>query len=71
MITHYVLVQLNGQSFNCISGISLKDLILYLNFDSASIIIEYNQEVIPFIDWDSIRVKSGDRIELITIVGGG
>lgn len=71
MITNYILVQLNGQPFNCLLGISLKDLILYLNFDITSLIVEYNQEIIPFTDWDSIIVRSGDKIELVTIVGGG
>ena len=71
MITDYVLVQLNGQAFNCLPGFSIKDLILYLNLEVASLIVEYNQEVISFLDYDSIIVKSGDKIELVTIVGGG
>ena len=71
MITDYVLVQLNGKAFNCLPGFSLKDLILYLNLEMSSLIVEYNQEVISYFDYESITVKSGDKIELVTIVGGG
>lgn len=71
MLTNYILIQLNGQPFNCVSGISLKDIILYLNFDLRSVVIEYNAVIVQNVELDKVVIVEGDKIELLTVVGGG
>nr|YP_009541776.1 thiamine biosynthesis protein S [Neogoniolithon spectabile]AYR05985.1 thiamine biosynthesis protein S [Neogoniolithon spectabile] len=71
MITDYVLIQLNGKPFNCLRGISLEDLLRYLNFEIGFVVIEYNHMIIRDGDWKSIYINSGDKIEVVTVVGGG
>lgn len=71
MFTNYILIQLNGKPFNCVLGFSLQDIILYLDFDLNSTVIEYNSVIIQNSDLDRIVAVEGDRIELLTIVGGG
>nr|YP_009391534.1 thiamin biosynthesis protein S [Platysiphonia delicata]ARW59678.1 thiamin biosynthesis protein S [Platysiphonia delicata] len=70
-MSQYITVSINGQPFNCNSFISLKDLLIYLNFDLSSVIIEYNNEIIKNFNYINITINDGDRIEVITIVGGG
>nr|QCI06449.1 Thiamin biosynthesis protein S [Dictyurus purpurascens] len=67
----YLTVFVNGQPFNCLNSMSIKDLLLYLNFDLNLIIVEYNHEIINSSCFDSFNLRMNDCIEVITIVGGG
>lgn len=71
MLTNYVLIQLNGKPFNCLSGILLKDILLYLGYSLDSIVVEYNSEVINDLELNKKIINTGDKIEILTIVGGG
>ena len=71
MLTDYILIQLNGQPFNCAPLLSLKDLIIYLGFDLSSVVLEYNGEIIRGVKLETLMIVSGDKIEVVSIVGGG
>lgn len=71
MLTNYVLIQLNGQPFNCLPSLSLREILIYLDFDLDSVIVEYNSEIIQNSSLDDTILVSGDKIEILTIVGGG
>lgn len=71
MLTNYILIQLNGKPFNCASGISLQDIVMYLDCDLSSTIVEYNSLIVQSTDLDKIILLEGDKVELLTIVGGG
>lgn len=71
MLTNYISIKLNGQPFNCASSLSLKDLLAYLAHDVDLVIVEYNSEIVQVKDFSSISVMPGDKIEILTIVGGG
>nr|YP_009402708.1 thiamine biosynthesis protein S [Compsopogon caeruleus]ARX96062.1 thiamine biosynthesis protein S [Compsopogon caeruleus] len=66
-----IVIKINGQAFSCLSDISLKNLLEYLDFDLRLIIIEYNSIIISKNKLSSIIIKEGDQIEIVTIVGGG
>lgn len=67
----YVTIYVNGDPFNCDSSMSLKDILIYLNFNIHSIIVEYNKEIITYSKFDNTFVGMNDFLEVITIVGGG
>nr|YP_010728897.1 thiamine biosynthesis protein S [Lithothamnion corallioides]WEA77104.1 thiamine biosynthesis protein S [Lithothamnion corallioides] len=71
MFTNYIFIQLNGKPFNCLPNFSLRDILTYLDFDLDSVIVEYNSEIIHDSFLDTTIPVSGDRIEVLTIVGGG
>lgn len=71
MFEHYITVFINGEPFNCNESMSLKDLLLYLNFNLDIIVVEYNKEIIDACSYDHCFFKMNDSIEVITIVGGG
>lgn len=70
-MNNYITIFVNGQPFNCKCSMSLKDLLLYLNFDLNLIIVEYNKDVINQFDYDKLLLSMNDYIEVITVVGGG
>ena len=47
------------------------DLLNYFNYQPSLFVIEYNNFICNKNEWNKIKVKKNDRIELITIVGGG
>lgn len=71
MLTSYILIKLNGKPFNCVPNLSLKDLLVYLNINICSTIVEYNSEILQQATLENIILKDGDRLEFLTAVGGG
>lgn len=71
MFTNYILIQLNGRPFNCLPKFSLRDILIYLDFDLDSVVVEYNSKIIQDSFLDTTIPVSGDKIEVLTIVGGG
>nr|YP_009732047.1 hypothetical protein [Gracilaria edulis]QHS70608.1 hypothetical protein [Gracilaria edulis] len=67
----YNRIFINGEAFNCSISMSLKDLLIYLEFELNSIIVEHNYLIVNYDELDKTFFKSGDKIEIITIVGGG
>ena len=53
------------------SDLLLEDLLVYLNINSSSIVVEYNNEIIQNVLLSQIVLKHGDKVEVLTMVGGG
>ena len=66
-----IAVQVNGNLHNCPMGQTLPDLLMQLNLNPRLIAIEYNGEILHRQFWDGQAVVEGDRLEIVTIVGGG
>ena len=64
-------ITLNGQSkeFNQISN--LEKLIEQCCSEKTPVIAELNGEIIKGLHWENTALKDGDRVELVSFVGGG
>jgi thiamine biosynthesis protein ThiS len=62
---------LNGEEFVSDEVINLVNLIQYFNYNSALLVLEYNHFICPKGNWGSIFINDKDKIEIVTIVGGG
>ena len=62
---------LNGDKFFTNQSISLIDIISYFNYNSSLLILEYNYSIYSKENWKKIYINNDDKIEIITIVGGG
>lgn len=71
MNSQYSTVMINGEPFNCLQSMSLYDLLIYLDFDIDRVIVEYNNKVITNSLFHNISMNNHDKLEVITIVGGG
>ena len=49
----------------------LESLLEYLGYKPQLVIVELNGSIINPKDWISTKIKSGDCLEIVTIVGGG
>ena len=62
---------LNGQEYRSSKKLTLSEFIDYFNYNSSLLVLEYNNFLCPKEKWDEITIKENDRIEVVTIVGGG
>ena len=69
--TKTITVQVNGKSHSCSQSTSLPELLTQLNLNPRLLAIEYNGEILHRQYWSETHIQSGDRLEIVTIVGGG
>ena len=61
----------NGQPFNRFVGGSIADLTLQLELPARQIAVEVNEVLIPREQHRAHQLNAGDRVEIVTLVGGG
>jgi sulfur carrier protein len=66
-----ITLQVNGEARSCSSPILLPELLQELGFNPRLVVVEYNGEILHRQFWPLTQVKSGDCLEVVTIVGGG
>ena len=62
---------LNGETYEVNQSISLVDLITYFNYNNALLVLEHNNLICDKKRWVDTRIQHSDKIEIVTIVGGG
>lgn len=66
-----VTIVVNGSPRPATAGSSLADLIASLGFAGRPIAVEVDGEVVPRPALGGRRLAGGERIEIVTFVGGG
>jgi sulfur carrier protein len=64
-------LQVNGESQTYPIGTILPDLLTQIGLNPRLVAVEYNGEILPRQLWDTTTVQTGDRLEIVTIIGGG
>ncbi len=64
-------VVINGQDRAIAEGTTVATLIEELGFGDRRVAVERNREVVPRALHASTVLATGDRVELVTFVGGG
>ena len=62
---------LNGQNYSVNEVIKLSDLLCYFNYTNQLFVLEHNNLICDEKIWKTISISELDRIEIVTIVGGG
>ena len=62
---------LNGQKYSTNDNFSLLDLLSYFDYNLSLLVVEYNSFISTKKDWNQIMISDNDKIEVVTIVGGG
>ena len=52
-------------------GLFLEGLIEHLRYKPQLVVIELNGAIISPAEWINTKIKDGDCLEIVTIVGGG
>ncbi|HRH46398.1 MAG TPA: sulfur carrier protein ThiS [Pyrinomonadaceae bacterium] len=64
-------ILLNGESKEINRETNLIELLKQFSLPLERIAIELNKEVVRKKDWESIKLKEADKIEIVHFVGGG
>ena len=62
---------LNGENYSTNNKITILQLIKYFNYNTSLLVLEYNNLICNLKNWDKIYIHDNDKIEIVTIVGGG
>ena len=62
---------LNGQFYYTQQDITLFDLLQYFNYNDSLLVLEYNNLICNKKKWRETFITDQDKIEIVTIVGGG
>ncbi len=61
----------NGQERSVADGSTLADLVRELDLSGKPIAVERNREVVPKVRFHETSLHEGDRLEIVSLVGGG
>jgi thiamine biosynthesis protein ThiS len=64
-------VTVNGRAMAVPDGTTVRQLLDRAGADAGRVAVERNQDVVPRKTWESVALTDGDRIEIVTFVGGG
>nr|QYB18911.1 thiamine biosynthesis protein S [Climaconeis sp.]QYB18958.1 thiamine biosynthesis protein S [Climaconeis sp.] len=62
---------LNGERYSTDYNLTILELLYYFNYNNILIVLEYNNKIYNKEDWNNIIINNNDKIEIVTIVGGG
>jgi sulfur carrier protein len=64
-------IQVNGQTRDIDAGASVAELLGDLGVTQPHVAVELNLEVVPRARHGDTLLQEGDRLEIVTLVGGG
>ena len=64
-------IHINGEAVSLPSECSIADLLRDRQLDRLACAVEVNRKVVPKRQHAEHTVRDGDRIEIVTLVGGG
>jgi len=64
-------ITVNGEKREVWPGTVLADFITSLDLDPATVVAEYNREIVKRDDYGSGGLEEGCELELIRFIGGG
>ncbi len=70
-MSNQITLQVNGETRTCSPQSRLPDLLQQLGFNPRLVAVEYNGEILHRQFWLETQMQEGDRLEIVTIVGGG
>jgi sulfur carrier protein len=64
-------VQVNGRALELPDGATVLDLLERSQVDRGRVAVERNEEVVPRRAYAEVALTDGDRVEIVSFVGGG
>ena len=61
----------NGEPHEVPAGTTLARFLEILGLPPARVAVEHNGRIVPRTEYASVLLANGDRVEVVTLVGGG
>lgn len=69
--TGTLAITVNGDPYAVAAGSSALDVVAALGLEGRPLAVEVNESVVPRRRLQDCMLSSGDRLEIVTLVGGG
>lgn len=66
-----IQITVNGNETQIASTMTVEELLNTVEVPPNYLAVEVNEEVVPREDYANVKVTDGDRVEVVTLVGGG
>jgi sulfur carrier protein len=66
-----ITIQVNGEPLECPPHTPLLQVLEQKGLNPRLVAVEYNGEILHRQYWEETQMSQGDRLEVVTIVGGG
>ncbi len=66
-----ITVQVNGENHSLSDSVTLPEFLTQINLNPRLVAVEYNGSILHRQYWEHTQLKDSDRLEIVTIVGGG
>ena len=66
-----MIVLVNSKQQELADGATVAALLEFLGFQRQRIAVEVNGALVTRNDWPQYKLKEGDRLEIVSFVGGG
>jgi len=66
-----IQIQVNGESRSWRAGATVGELLRELDITSERVAVELNLEILDRKEFDRRGIKDGDRLEILSFIGGG
>lgn len=64
-------IEVNGEAYTVAANLTVAGLLQQMGLLGRPCAVELNGRLIPKISWDSQALAPNDRLEIVTLVGGG
>ena len=65
------MIIVNGKEINLTEDTTVAEYLEQNNYQTNRIVVELNEEILPKYSYSETMLKDGDRLEVVTFVGGG
>ena len=64
-------ISVNAREQTVSAGCTVQGLLDRLGFTQKRVAVEVNQELVTKSQWSEFKLNDGDKVEIVTFVGGG
>lgn len=65
------MITVNGQTEELIQSVSVFTYLTQKNYPTTRIAVEKNGAIVPKSQYKDVMITDGDKLEIVTFVGGG
>ena len=66
-----IVIDVNGEPHGVAAGATARDVVAALGMEGRPLAVEVNERVVPRAGLAGCMLAAGDRLEIVTLVGGG
>lgn len=70
-VDRHVKISFNGEPLSIDGATTISKILDQFEIDRRQVAVEVNLEIVPRAELDKYVIQDGDRIEVVTLVGGG